>query len=159
MAVAAVHVRSWQAGYRGLLPDAYLDSLRADDRAARYDFTHMDPTKPHTIVAAESGHIRGFATTRPSPDADSRDFGELAGLYVDPEYWHRGLGTGLLSAARARLVQLGFRKAVLWLLAGNERAEVFYLKDGWKRDGNERTELMWGIDVHELRFLRNLGAS
>ena len=29
MEVARVHVRSWQAGYRGLLPDAYLDGLRA----------------------------------------------------------------------------------------------------------------------------------
>ena len=33
MGVARVHVRSWQAGYRGLLPDAYLDGLRAEDRA------------------------------------------------------------------------------------------------------------------------------
>ena len=32
MAVARVHVRSWQVGYRGLLPDAYLDGLRAEER-------------------------------------------------------------------------------------------------------------------------------
>ena len=38
MAVARVHVRSWQVGYRGLLPDAYLDGLRAEERAERYDF-------------------------------------------------------------------------------------------------------------------------
>jgi hypothetical protein len=25
--IAAVHVRSWQAAYRGLLPQAYLDGL------------------------------------------------------------------------------------------------------------------------------------
>jgi hypothetical protein len=29
MEVARVHVRSWQVAYRGLLPDAYLDGLRA----------------------------------------------------------------------------------------------------------------------------------
>ena len=29
-AVALVHVRSWQAGYRNLLPDEYLDGLRAE---------------------------------------------------------------------------------------------------------------------------------
>jgi hypothetical protein len=32
-AVARVHVRSWQAGYRNLLPDQYLDGLRPEDRA------------------------------------------------------------------------------------------------------------------------------
>lgn len=36
MEVAGVHVRAWQVGYRGLLPDAYLDGLRAEERAARF---------------------------------------------------------------------------------------------------------------------------
>ena len=36
--VARVHVRSWQAAYRGLLPDDYLDDLRAEERAQRYNF-------------------------------------------------------------------------------------------------------------------------
>jgi hypothetical protein len=31
-AVAGVHVRSWQAAYRGLIADAYLDGLNPDDR-------------------------------------------------------------------------------------------------------------------------------
>jgi hypothetical protein len=38
MEVAKVHVRSWQAAYRGLVPDSYLDALRPEDRAARYTF-------------------------------------------------------------------------------------------------------------------------
>lgn len=40
MAVARVHVRSWQVAYRGLIPDGYLDRLCPEDRAVRYDFTH-----------------------------------------------------------------------------------------------------------------------
>lgn len=32
-AMARAHVRSWQAGYRGLLPADYLDALRPEDRA------------------------------------------------------------------------------------------------------------------------------
>ncbi|HLY43519.1 MAG TPA: GNAT family N-acetyltransferase [Terracidiphilus sp.] len=159
MAVAIVHVRSWQAAYRGLLPDAYLDNLRAEDRAERYDFTHSDPANPHTIVAVESDSILGFATTRPCPDDDRADYGELAALYVDPDYWHRGLGVALVSAARVRLAELGFMKAVLWVLEGNQRAEKFYLNDGWTRNGIERSATMWGIQLHEVRFQRNLVAS
>jgi hypothetical protein len=53
-AVAGVHVRSWQAGYRGLLPDAYLEALRPEDRMDRYTFGTTDPELPSTTVAAEA---------------------------------------------------------------------------------------------------------
>lgn len=43
MAIAGVHVRSWQEGYRGLLPDEYLNGLRAEDRASRYRFELSRP--------------------------------------------------------------------------------------------------------------------
>ncbi|MGH9204942.1 MAG: GNAT family N-acetyltransferase, partial [Acidimicrobiales bacterium] len=56
-AVAGVHVRSWQAAYRGLMPDAYLDGLDPDDRAARYTFGSDDPLLPSTIVSGEEGVI------------------------------------------------------------------------------------------------------
>ena len=59
-AVAEVHVRSWQIGYRGLVADAYLDGLRAEDRARTYVFGSDDPDLPSTLVAVEaSGAIRG----------------------------------------------------------------------------------------------------
>src|SRR5262249_20126629 len=85
LAVARVHVRTWQAAYRGLLPDAYLDSLRAEDRARRYTFGSLGPDQPATIVALDGdGAIVGFATTAPARDADSAGAGELAALHVDP---------------------------------------------------------------------------
>ena len=43
------------------------------------------------------------------------DYGELC-LYVDPDHLGRGIGVGLVSAARARLFDLGFRKPILWSL-------------------------------------------
>jgi hypothetical protein len=63
IAVARVHVRSWQAAYRKLIPDDYLDQLRPEDRAKKYDFGSLDPLRPCTIVATESGRILGFGTT------------------------------------------------------------------------------------------------
>jgi ribosomal protein S18 acetylase RimI-like enzyme len=92
MEVARVHVRSWQAAYRGLLPDAYLDELRPNDRAARYDFATNDIRMPATMVATDDGRICGFATTSPAHDSDVQDHGELCALYVDPECWGRGCG-------------------------------------------------------------------
>jgi len=163
MAVARVHVRSWQVAYRGLLPDEYLEQLRAEDRAQRYDFTHADALKPRTIVAVDeaeiqSAEIHGFATTMPGRDQDLDGFGELCAIYVDPESWGRGVGTALIEAARGHLAGTGFQNALVWVLAGNARAMRFYERDGWIADGDSRTDVVWGATVHEVRYRRELEA-
>lgn len=155
--VARVHVRSWQAAYRGLLPEEYLAKLRAEDRAARYDFATADPAKPKTLVALDGDAIVGFATTSPSRDTDLSGHGEVCALYVDPEQWVRGVGKQLVAAARGGLAEQGFRQALLWVMAGNERAERFYGADGWLPDGLRRSEHVWGVTVNEVRYVRGLG--
>ncbi|HEY6377186.1 MAG TPA: GNAT family N-acetyltransferase [Edaphobacter sp.] len=158
IAVARVHVRSWQAAYRTLLPDDYLDQLRPEDRAQKYDFASLDPLKPHTIVAAEEGLIYGFATTAPSREPDLPDHGELCALYVNPDQWGQGIGIALVTAARARLFGFGFRDAYLWVMAGNVRADRFYQIDGWAPDGMRRTDSLWDVTVNEIRYQRGLDA-
>ena len=156
IAVARVHVRSWKAAYRTLLPDDYLDQLRPEDRAQKYNFSSLDPLQPQTIVAAEAGVIHGFATTAPAREPDMPGCGELCALYVDPDQWSRGIGVALVAAARSRLFDLGFRGAVLWILAGNVRAERFYRIDGWVPEGRRRIESVWGVTVDEIRYQRTL---
>jgi GNAT superfamily N-acetyltransferase len=156
MAVACVHVRSWQVGYRGMMPDEYLDALRPEDRARHYTFGQVDPAQPATILAEEDGVIFGFATSGPSPDPDQRGTGELYALYVDPAAWGSGVGRALIGDARGRLGQLGFSDAGLWVLAGNERAARFYRRDGWTFAGRERVDDVWGVTVAEVRYRRSL---
>lgn len=161
MAVARVHVRSWQAAYRSILPEDYLNQLRPEDRAGKYDFASRDPLKPRTIVAVDEGistAIHGFATTMPVIDSDMPGYGELGALYVDPQHWGKGLGGALLSAARAQMFEHGFRNAILWVLTGNVRAERFYQNDGWAADGIRRKAVVWGIEVDEIRYARPLEA-
>jgi len=153
--VARVHVRSWQVGYRGLLSDAYLDNLRPEDRAGQYTFGAAERKRPATIVAVDnSGAIRGFATI--GPDRDVTDAGELLALYVDPDFWGHGVGRALVAAARERLVGQGYRRAVLWVLEGNARADRFYRLDGWSPDGARRTETIWDVPATDLRYRRTL---
>jgi GNAT superfamily N-acetyltransferase len=153
--VAGVHVRSWQVAYRGLLPDDYLDGLRAEDRAARYTFHLVGPTYPATSVAVEEGVIRGFVTTGPARD-EAATVGAIYALYVDREQWGRGVGRLLMTRARSRLVRHGFTDALLWVLTGNERAERFYRADGWLPDGRRRDDDVWGIRVGETCYRRQL---
>ena len=159
MAVARLHVRTWQVAYRSLMPQDYLDQLRPEDRAERYDFTHQDPLKPYTILACDGDAIHGFATTMPSRDEELADYGELCALHVDPVQQGRGIGAALIAAARGHLAQSGFQQACLWVLEGNARAARFYQIDGWVADGKRKTETVWGITVTDLRYRRELDAN
>ncbi|WP_458688604.1 N-acetyltransferase family protein [Nocardia tengchongensis] len=157
MAVARVHVRAWQAGYRGLLPEEHLDGLRAVERAKRYTFHLTGAGDPATTVALDrAGTVCGFVTTGPCRDDESLAVGEVLALHVDPDRWGQGVGTVLIGAARARLAGAGFAEAVLWVLAGNDRAERFYRRDGWEYDGATRSEVVWGVPVDENRYRATL---
>ncbi|MEZ5294060.1 MAG: GNAT family N-acetyltransferase [Vicinamibacterales bacterium] len=154
LAVARVHVATWQTAYRGLVPDAYLDRLQAEERATRYDFSHVDASKPRTIVGVADGSVVGFATTAPA--AAGTPGGELCALHVHPGWWGRGIGVTLIEEARAHLIATGHRTAWLWMLDGNARAERFYRQDRWEPDGARRTVDVWGVTLREVRFAREL---
>ncbi len=154
-AVARVHVRSWQVGYRDLLPDAYLAGLRPEDRVARYTFGDPDPAKPATVVASDGATICGFVTTGPAR-AGTDGAGHLMALYVDPDHWRRGIGRVLVARGRDELARRGYREAVLWVLAGNQRAHAFYAADGWAFDGHVDQHELWGITVTDHRYRRGL---
>ncbi len=150
-AIAEVHVRSWQRGYRGLLPDDYLDGLRPADRAGSYD---LDPSVegPLTLVAVVHGSVCGFTAVGPARDADCAGLGEVYALYTDPACWGTGVGTALLTAGREGLQQRGHDAAVLWVLHGNDRACRFYAAQGWRPDETRRRSEIWGTLVDEQRF-------
>lgn len=154
--VANVHVRTWQAAYRRLLPDEYLDRLRPEDRARRYVFGRCAADAPETLLACEDCAIRGFATIGAAREEGESKTGELLALYVDPRHWGEGVGRLLVAQARSRLAERGFCSAVLWVLAGNLQAERFYRADGWAPDGVSRREQVWGLAVDQLRYRRAL---
>lgn len=156
LAIARVHVRAWQVAYHGLMPDEHLQRLRPEERAQRYDFASRDPARPRTLVAIEADTVLGFASISPARDADAAGQGELCALYVDPACWGRGFGRALASAARAELYRQEFRRAILWVVAGNARAERFYRADGWVPDGLRRPHQVWNVTVETARYKRAL---
>ncbi len=159
MGVAQAHVRSWQVGYEGLVPQSYLDALRPEDRAQRYDFDQMNPEGPFTQVAADGDTICGHVTTGVSRDADRHVAGEIWAIYVDPSRWRNGIGRLLVQAGCEQLRSHGLDTVCLWVLSGNARARRFYEATGWQWDGAERTDTIGDGVVHELRYERTLPAA
>jgi GNAT superfamily N-acetyltransferase len=141
--VAAVHVRSWQVGYRGLLPDDLLDGLSVEERtrAWRERLTAGGPDS-FTLVADEDEGVLGFCTVlTPSRDAGATAAtAEIGALYVDPSRWRTGIGASLLSAAVRRLHDDGWDEATLWVFDENDRARSFYDRLGFAPDGATRRD-------------------
>ncbi len=154
--VARVHVRSWQAAYRGLLAQEYLDGLEPEAWAARYTFGRMGFQLPSTQIAVDGSTVRGLVTTGLCRDEDLPNFGEVMAIYVDPSYLRTGVGRLLMTAARTRLRRVGVTSAALWVLDGNADARRFYERDGWRFDGMHRTSIYGDVPVDEVRYRRAL---
>jgi ribosomal protein S18 acetylase RimI-like enzyme len=152
-AMGRLHVRAWQAAYRGHMPDDYLDGLRAEDRAAGWErFLGREREWGAVLVAEQGGVVTGFVNLGPAEDPPGA--GELYAINVDPDAWGTGAGRALLQAAQAELARLGFEETVLWVLPANARARRFYEIAGWACDGTERTMEVQGVVVPEVRYRR-----
>lgn len=152
-AMGRLHVRAWQAAYRGHMPGDYLDGLRASERAAGWErVLRLERDRGAVLVAEQAGEVTGFANVGPAED--SADAGELYAINVDPAHWGTGAGRALLLAAQAKLARLGFDETVLWVLPANARARRFYEIAGWVADGSERTMEVLGVVVPEVRYRR-----
>lgn len=139
--IAAVHVMSWQAAYRGLLPDDVLDGLSVDVRSEFWAATLPDAP---VLVATIDGTVVGFAAVGPE---------RLRALYVHPAHWRAGIGTRLHDAAVERLGLLGCTDATLWVLDGNDRGLAFYARCGWVDTGERQVETgPGGVPLPERRL-------
>jgi GNAT superfamily N-acetyltransferase len=157
-AVAALHVRTWQAGYAGIVPAAVLDALDPVALAAR---RREQPAPPgaRTVVADDHGTIVGFASFGPyrvQGEDDKYDpaAGELYAVYVDPDRWGGGTGRRLIAAARGALAADGYPEMRLWVFEENHRARRFYERAGMAPDGDREFYTPRGstAELPEIRY-------
>jgi GNAT superfamily N-acetyltransferase len=156
--IGLVHVRSWQATYRGLLPQSVLDGLDAGKRGEYWEqYLSADARPGETVlVAEEDGVVVGFASVGPSRDEDANGKGEVRAIYLLADHWGRGIGRALMDAALNTLRQAGCTQATLWLLDTNARARQFYEAGGWAPDGATKQDDGRGFPITEVRYRREL---
>jgi predicted N-acetyltransferase YhbS len=153
-AIAHVNMRAWRVAYRGLVPRAILDGLSTTERERRFrDHLDEDGRTAFTLVAERDGRLIGFCRLlTPTRDADAAPrTAEVAGLYVDPDWWRSGTGSALLAAALDRLVAGEWREVTLWVFAGNDSARAFYERHGFRPDGAEARHERTGLAMVRMR--------
>lgn len=174
--IATVRIAGWRAAYEGLVPDAVLarqdPEREAGRRRQRWEEIHADP-RFGEFVAVIDQKVVGWVVACPGRDDDAgeppmdpgtRDravapavgVGELAAIYVLPQYLSTGLGHALLAVAERHLVSCGYRHAYLWVLDGNARASRFYARHHWWEDGGKKFATVGDAELPVRRRVRDL---
>lgn len=149
--IASVHVHTWRACYKGIVPDAYLDSLSIKGRIPGWE-KELDLNAQSNYVVENNQGIVGWVTSGSNRDGRSKEVYEIYGIYVLPEYWGASVGLMLLEAARKSLRQLEPSIITLWVLKENVRARKFYKKNGFTEDGAGKIINIGGADLEEIRY-------
>lgn len=156
--IARVHVDVWQEHYRGLMPDAILDSQKYETREKRWFVTLSKTNQAAGVfVFDEDGKIFGFCHVGPSRDKNaSKDMGELYALYLLPEKRGSGQGFALLNRGMDYLRKLNYKQCYLWVLSGNKLAKKFYEQSGWQKDQLIRHQKIGDFILEESRYVITL---
>jgi ribosomal protein S18 acetylase RimI-like enzyme len=155
-AIAEIHVKSWQAAYRGLLPEDFLQNLSVQRREEQWQ-RGLQNLEQVILVYEQDTPVAfcGFAPSR--DDVDKTRIAELGTIYALESAWGQGIGQSLWQEAIKLMREKGFTELTLWVLKGNERAIKFYERMGMVFDCTTKTErLNESLELHELRYRMKL---
>jgi GNAT superfamily N-acetyltransferase len=128
-----VRINTWRSAYRGIMSDAILQGLSAEEDVLRWEQRLATPPSEDWFAFVDvdkAGQVMGFCCGGRERDSDAQeDSGEVYALYVLPEQQRRGVGRALLEAAARRLRANRFERLLIWVLAENP-ARRFYEKMG-----------------------------
>lgn len=149
--IAEIHVQTWRAAYRDIVPESVLASLSVDRRAEEWR-RGIDSNPKLVLVAEHGGRIDGWVAVGRGRDEDARSDGEIYALYVSPERWQQGLGRALMQEGEEELWRRGVPRIVLWVLEQNDRARRFYDAAGYRPDGRDKDVRFDSTMLRELRY-------
>lgn len=152
--VGAIRVAAWRAGYRALLPAAYLAALDPGANLEGLRAALGADTPPFTLRIAEiDGQPIAFSILgRPRYDAD-QSVAELWALNVHPAYWRKGAGLGLVKQAIRDAGEQQFARLELWCMRDNPAARHLYESCGFVPNGQVRIiDALTGYPLHELAY-------
>ena len=128
---------------------SFIDANLSAERFAEY---LADPHRA-ILTAAQGGRIIGYAMlVRGVAD----DTAELSKIYVLPDYHGAGVSTALMDLTLATAEEWGARRVWLGVNQGNQRAQRFYAKSGFKVNGT-RTFQVGARRENDYVMVRELG--
>ena len=148
-AIGEIYARSWKTAYQGIIPQDYLDGLTGSRWAKVLGDSEYD-----AYVISEDGKYIGTSSVCAARDEKMAGWGEIVSIYLLPEYFGRGYSEPLLRCAVNALLGEGYANIYLWTLKENIRAQKFYEKYGFHKNGDTLSIEIAGKELTEIRYIR-----
>ncbi|MBP0717952.1 GNAT family N-acetyltransferase [Burkholderia sola] len=157
LAIADIHVASWQATYTDIMPASFLAAgLSVEKRTAAWRHA-LDAGRPRVALAFTNHAPAGWIAYGPTRDADKdRAWGEIEAIYLHPSHCGEGIGARLVDHACRSLHDAGHAWVSLWVLVKNGRARAFYEREGFVAERDVKTFEIDGTPIEEVRYWRAL---
>lgn len=142
---AEIQVQTWQAAYRGLMPQGLLDSLSVDqfEENWRKGISSLNHERLRTMAEVD-GQIVGFLGAGPARWPTPGYPHELYAIYVLPSGQGRGVGRALVANYQAWLDERRLGAFMLWVLKDNHPSRRFYESIGCSLLPEEKADRMFG---------------
>ncbi len=133
---AWVHYHTWDISYRGLIDDEFLNNRTYEKSLSRIS-SSLNDSNIFCDIALIKDKVVGFVQY--NKDRDGTNTGEIAAIYVLPEYQGRGIGTALLNTA-VRALTKEYKTIYLWVLSTNQKSISFYEQNGFVLEDVQKIE-------------------
>ncbi|MCA9092369.1 MAG: GNAT family N-acetyltransferase [Planctomycetaceae bacterium] len=132
--ITAVHLATWQEGYRHIFSAKALAELDFNDRLNRWKSV-LKMGDSTTLVAESAGAVIGFVNYGCERDKqgpiEHPPEGEIYSIYASPQWWGKGIGYRLMIEALDDIRNAGMSSVCLWVLEENIQAISFYERNGF----------------------------
>ena len=149
--ISNIYEESWRYAYRDIVPQSFLDSIpkgRWSGRIIREGF--------YNLILTHNNRPVGTACYCRSRWEKYSDYGEIATIYLLPEYIGKGNGASLLKKCIDELKILGYDKILLWVLEDNHAARHFYEKHGFVCSEEFMDDNIGGKTLREVMYTLEL---
>ncbi|MFS0780681.1 N-acetyltransferase family protein [Bacillus sp. 1P06AnD] len=123
--IAKVHVDSWRATYKGIMPEELLNHLSYESRTELWKKNISDKNNYIVIAENEEGQVIAFVTAGKRETNLVENSGDLTSIYACEEYKGKGIGKKLLQEAFSHFKTIGYNKIFVEVLEDN-KTKYFY---------------------------------
>jgi GNAT superfamily N-acetyltransferase len=152
--MAEVHMRSWEAAYKDIIPEEYIREKNAT-RPEMWQKKLAEGQYPHRVIQINGKTVGNMCVAPPQDDDLDETYYELHGIYLHPDYFRQGIGTQAMEFALDIARSIGKKHMTVWVLAENINSIKFYEKCGFIADGKTKI-LNFGKPIAAIRMRRKI---
>ena len=102
-----IYANSWKVAYSGIVPQKYLNELSPERWTPI-----LENTKHKCFMLQDNGIFVATSSIVTARDKNYSDYGEIASIYVLPEYFRKGYGKKLFEFMTEKLRSEGYKKYI-----------------------------------------------